>query len=101
MVLWRRRPSCWGLDSLDASEPTGLVGELHRHHPGPRIPCSQAVLEALLPSILEQKVTGREARTAFTAIVRAWGEPAPARCRCFPQPTPEALAVTLTGRSTL
>jgi hypothetical protein len=31
----------------------------------------------VLPAILEQKVTGREARSSFRRIVRAFGEPAP------------------------
>jgi 3-methyladenine DNA glycosylase/8-oxoguanine DNA glycosylase len=81
-------------DSLDGFSPTGLVGELHRHFPGLRIARSQAVFEALLPSILEQKVTGREAHDAFAAIVRAWGEPAPGPVPLRLQPAPEALAVT-------
>jgi 3-methyladenine DNA glycosylase/8-oxoguanine DNA glycosylase len=81
-------------DSLDGFSPTGLVGELHHHFPGLRIPRSQAVFEALLPSILEQKVTGREARTAYAAIVRAWGEPAPGPVPLRLQPPPEALALT-------
>jgi 3-methyladenine DNA glycosylase/8-oxoguanine DNA glycosylase len=81
-------------DSLEGFAPTGLVGELHRHFPGLRIPRSQAVFEALLPSILEQKVTGREARTAYAAIVRALGEPAPGPVPLRLQPAPEALAVT-------
>ena len=81
-------------DSLDGFSPTGLVGELHRHFPGLRIPRSQAVFEALLPSILEQKVTGREAHDAFAAIVRAWGEPAPGPARLRLQPSPDALAAT-------
>jgi 3-methyladenine DNA glycosylase/8-oxoguanine DNA glycosylase len=83
-----------GRDSLDGFSPTGLVGELHRHHPGLRIPRSRAVFEALLPSILEQKVTGREAHNAFAAIVRAFGEPAPGPVPLRLQPAPEALAVT-------
>ena len=81
-------------DSLEGFAPTGLVGELHRRFPGLRIPRSQAVFEALLPSILEQKVTGREARGAYRAIVRAWGEPAPGPLPLRLQPAPEALAVT-------
>jgi 3-methyladenine DNA glycosylase/8-oxoguanine DNA glycosylase len=81
-------------DSLEGFSPTGLVGELHRHFPGLRISRSQAVFEALLPSILEQKVTGREAHTAFAAIVRAWGEPAPGPVHLRLQPSPEALALT-------
>jgi 3-methyladenine DNA glycosylase/8-oxoguanine DNA glycosylase len=83
-----------GRDSLEGFFPTGLVGELHRHFPGLRISRSQAVFEALLPSILEQKVTGREAHTAFAAIVRAWGEPAPGPVPLRLQPSPEALALT-------
>jgi 3-methyladenine DNA glycosylase/8-oxoguanine DNA glycosylase len=83
-----------GRDSLDGFSPTGLVGELHRRFPGLRIPRSQAVFEALLPSILEQKVTGLEARRSFRAIVRAWGEPAPGPMPLRLQPAPEALAVT-------
>jgi 3-methyladenine DNA glycosylase/8-oxoguanine DNA glycosylase len=35
------------------------------------------VLEALVPAIIEQKVTGDEARMAFIALVRRHGEPAP------------------------
>jgi 3-methyladenine DNA glycosylase/8-oxoguanine DNA glycosylase len=35
------------------------------------------VLEALVPAIIEQKVTGDEARAAFVALVRRHGEPAP------------------------
>jgi 3-methyladenine DNA glycosylase/8-oxoguanine DNA glycosylase len=81
-------------DSLEGFSPSGLVAELHRHFPGLRIPRSQAVFEALLPSILEQKVTGREAHNAFAAIVRALGEPAPGPVPLRLQPGPEALAVT-------
>jgi 3-methyladenine DNA glycosylase/8-oxoguanine DNA glycosylase len=81
-------------DSLDGFSPAGLVGELHRHFPGLRISRSLAVFEALLPSILEQKVTGREAHDAFAAIVRAWGEPAPGPVPLRLQPAAEALAVT-------
>jgi 3-methyladenine DNA glycosylase/8-oxoguanine DNA glycosylase len=81
-------------DSLEGFSPTGLVAELHRRFPGLRIPRSRAVFEALLPSILEQKVTGREAHNAFAAIVRAFGEPAPGPVPLRLQPSPEAVAVT-------
>jgi 3-methyladenine DNA glycosylase/8-oxoguanine DNA glycosylase len=81
-------------DTLDGFRPTGLVGELHRTFPGLRITRSRAVFEALLPSILEQKVTGREARDSFRKLVRAFGEPAPGPLPLLLQPTPEALART-------
>jgi 3-methyladenine DNA glycosylase/8-oxoguanine DNA glycosylase len=81
-------------DTLDGFHPDGLVGELHRHLPGLRIPRSLAVFEALLPSILEQKVTGREAWSGYRAIVRAWGEPAPGPRPLLLQPAPASLATT-------
>ncbi|HEV8424395.1 MAG TPA: DNA-3-methyladenine glycosylase 2 family protein [Actinomycetes bacterium] len=81
-------------DTLDGFSPTGLVAELHHRFPGLRISRSLAVFEALLPSILEQKVAGLEARNSFRAIVRAWGEPAPGPRPLLLQPTPAAIAVT-------
>ena len=81
-------------DSLHGFDPDGLVGELHHRLPGLRIPRSQAVFEALLPSILEQKVTGREAWSGYRAIVRAWGEPAPGPRPLLLQPAPASLAIT-------
>jgi 3-methyladenine DNA glycosylase/8-oxoguanine DNA glycosylase len=38
---------------------------------------TRRVMEALVPAIIEQKVTGAEASTAFVALVRRHGEPAP------------------------
>jgi 3-methyladenine DNA glycosylase/8-oxoguanine DNA glycosylase len=81
-------------DTLDGFRPDGLVAELHRRLPGLRIPRSRAVFEALLPSILEQKVTGLEARNGYRAIVRAWGEPAPGPRPLLLQPAPASLATT-------
>ena len=37
---------------------------------------SDAVFESLVPAVLEQKVTGKQAREAFVALVRRYGEPA-------------------------
>jgi len=54
-----------------------VIAELERRHRGIRIPRSRAVLESLVPGILEQKVTGEEARRSFRGLVRAFGEPAP------------------------
>lgn len=44
---------------------------------GVRIPRSGAVLESLVPAILEQKVIGEEARRALFALARNHGEAAP------------------------
>ena len=55
----------------------GLVGELYRRHPGLRIPHTRAVFEALVPVVLEQKVTGREARDGYGRLLNALADPAP------------------------
>lgn len=48
-----------------------------RRMAGPRVGRSGLVMQALMPAILEQKVTGREARRAWQWLVRRYGEPAP------------------------
>lgn len=54
-----------------------IVAELARRLPGLRIGRTSNVVEALVPAILEQKVTGTEAFRAFRGLVRTYGEPAP------------------------
>jgi 3-methyladenine DNA glycosylase/8-oxoguanine DNA glycosylase len=54
-----------------------LIRELERRAPGIRIPRSGAVLECLVPAILEQKVTGREAHRGWFGLIRRHGEVAP------------------------
>ena len=79
-------------DHLDGFEPRGLVRELHRSLPGLRISRSRTVFEALVPSILEQKVSGKEARASYRAVVRAWGTPAPGPLPLLVPPGPDVLA---------
>ncbi len=69
-----------------------LVAELDRRLPGVRIGRTGAVLEALVPAIIEQKVTGREAFGAFRALVIAHGEPAPGPLGLRLMPHPDRLA---------
>jgi len=65
-------------DTEDGFDPgTGVVADLHRRLRGLRISRSGAVVEALVPSILEQKVVGLEARRSYARLVRGLGEPAP------------------------
>ena len=88
-------PDLLGLDQ----EQTPLAGHpaverLARRLPGVRIPRSGAVLEALVPAILEQKVIGEEARRALFLLIRRHGEPAPGppELRLRVPPTPATLA---------
>src|SRR2546428_8452375 len=72
----------WALDSVPdlvgaGDDPSGFapkdrwLRELHRLHAGVRIGRSNAVVEALVPTILEQKVTGGEAIRSYARLVRA------------------------------
>jgi 3-methyladenine DNA glycosylase/8-oxoguanine DNA glycosylase len=54
-----------------------VLRRLDRRFPGVRIPRTCAVLESLVPAILEQKVIGEEARRALFELIRRHGEPAP------------------------
>ena len=80
------------LDHDPGPIPAGhpLVAQLARRLVGIRIPRTGAVLESLVPAILEQKVTGQEAHRAWTGLIRAHGEPAPGpegwRLRLGPAP---------------
>jgi 3-methyladenine DNA glycosylase/8-oxoguanine DNA glycosylase len=70
----------------------GLIGELDRRFQGLRIGRTGAVLEALVPAILEQKVIGIEARRAYRGIIARWGEAAPGPFGLRLLPPPDVLA---------
>jgi 3-methyladenine DNA glycosylase/8-oxoguanine DNA glycosylase len=61
-----RRPPGWD-----------LVAAMARRSPGLRIPRTAAVVEACVPTVLEQKVTGLEAKRSYRDLVTALGEVAP------------------------
>jgi 3-methyladenine DNA glycosylase/8-oxoguanine DNA glycosylase len=54
-----------------------VLAEVRRHHPHLRTGRSGLVMEALVPAIIEQKVTGKEAFGGFRALVHRFGERAP------------------------
>lgn len=56
---------------------TGKVAQLRRALPGLRMCRTQAIVETMVPFILEQKVTSVEAKRGWTRLASAWGEPAP------------------------
>ena len=89
-------PSMLGADD-DAStfEPGHpIVVEAWRRRPHHRFGASHRVLEALVPAIIEQKVTGQEAFAGFRALVHRYGERAPGpgvELRLWVQPGADAL----------
>jgi 3-methyladenine DNA glycosylase/8-oxoguanine DNA glycosylase len=95
-----------GTDALDGADL--LVGEadrpeaflaahpvlrrIERAHTGLRLPQTRRVFHALVPSILEQKVTGTEAFRAYAALLRGHGEAAPGPGGLLLPPPPATLA---------
>jgi 3-methyladenine DNA glycosylase/8-oxoguanine DNA glycosylase len=69
-----------------------VVSRLHRNLHGLRLCRSGTILDTLIPTILEQKITSAEARRSFRALVRIYGEPAPGPGNLMLQPAPERLA---------
>jgi 3-methyladenine DNA glycosylase/8-oxoguanine DNA glycosylase len=72
-------PSLLGaFDDPSVFEPRHRVVAMARHRrPGLRLTRTGLVMESLIPSILEQKVTTDEAYRAWRLLVRKFGEPAP------------------------
>ena len=69
-----------------------LIAELDRRFGGMRLGRSGAVMEALVPVIMEQKVIGLEARAGYSRLLRAVSEPAPGPADLLLPPAPERLA---------
>ncbi len=67
-----------------------VLRELARQYRGVRVMRTGRVFEALVPAVIEQKVTGREARSAWRWLVSRYGAPAPgpgpAQLRVCPPP---------------
>jgi 3-methyladenine DNA glycosylase/8-oxoguanine DNA glycosylase len=89
------RAAAWcGAEDDDAGfDPErGLVRDLRRRHAGLRIPRTGLTTERMIPVILEQKVTGNEARRAYRRLVTALAEPAPGPLGLVLPPDPERVA---------
>lgn len=78
----------WALEQAPAAvgesdDPGGFVPRhpavalAARRYPGWRVPASGLVIDALVPAIIEQRVTGKQAFGAQWRLVRRYGEPAP------------------------
>lgn len=95
----------WALDSVPGllgglDDPTGfeprhpVLADVVRRRPHWRLGRTGRVLEALVPAIIEQKVTGKEAFAGFRGLVRRFGTRAPgpgADHGLWIQPTAETL----------
>ncbi|HEY5155341.1 MAG TPA: hypothetical protein VIJ47_11440 [Acidimicrobiales bacterium] len=70
-----------------------IIREQHRRHPGLRLGRTCAVVEALLPTIVAQKVPAADASRSWQGVRRWLAEPAPGPARLTLPPDPERLAV--------
>lgn len=78
-------------ETFEPREP--LLRQLQARFRGLRIGRSGRLMEALVPAILEQKVTGMEARREWRALIRDHGDPAPGPASLRLPPAPDRLAV--------
>lgn len=76
-----------GFDPIDP-----IVRRLHREADGLRLPRTGRILDALVPAVLSQRVTGFEAKRAYRLLVERWGEPAPGRTGLLLAPSPDVLS---------
>lgn len=95
--LLGRLPEMLGAgDDPDAFVPRHRLLAVAQHRrPGLRLTRTGLVLESLIPSVLEQKVTTDEAYRAWRLLVRKFGEPAPGPVggRMWVMPAPRAWAL--------
>jgi 3-methyladenine DNA glycosylase/8-oxoguanine DNA glycosylase len=79
-----------GEDCFESRHP--VVAQLRRRLPGLRIGRSKAVVEALVPTVLEQKVQGTQAKRSYARLVQTLGERAPGPAPLVLPPAPERVA---------
>jgi 3-methyladenine DNA glycosylase/8-oxoguanine DNA glycosylase len=82
--------------ALRAHHP--VIADLHRRLPGLRITRTMRPVDALIPAVLEQKVTGLEARRAYRGLALELGDPAPGPAQLVLPPDPGALAAMASFR---
>lgn len=89
----------WALDGVPAllgadDDPAGfrplpahpVLVRAWKAHPHWRVPRTRAVYEALVAAVLEQRVTGLEARRSWRVLITGYGEPAPGPGRDLSSP---------------
>jgi 3-methyladenine DNA glycosylase/8-oxoguanine DNA glycosylase len=77
--MLERVPALLGADDdVRGFEPQhAVIRETWRRHAQLRLTRTGLVFEQLVPAVLEQRVTGQEARASFRRLVRRYGDPAP------------------------
>ena len=83
-----------GDDDRDFAPGDPILRDLHRRHAGLRMLRTESVMETLVPTVLEQKVAGVEARHAYRRLIRTLGELAPGPTPLLVPPSPQVLAST-------
>jgi 3-methyladenine DNA glycosylase/8-oxoguanine DNA glycosylase len=68
-----------------------LIAALRHRMPGLRLGATRRVWDVLVPAVLEQKVTGVEARRSWRELCTRFGERAPGPASLRLPPTPQAL----------
>jgi 3-methyladenine DNA glycosylase/8-oxoguanine DNA glycosylase len=92
-VLDRGPAWCGALDDVDGFDPPpGVVRDVWRRGRGFRITRTGLITERLIPIVLEQKVTGGEARRAYRRLTHSIGEPAPGPFGLLMPPDPARMA---------
>ena len=66
-----------GHDCADVRLDHPRLRDAAARHPGVRTPATGLVMESLAAAVLEQKVTGRQARESWRTLLHWYGEPAP------------------------
>lgn len=80
-------------DDSDFQAHHQLIADLRRRMPALRLGSTGRIWDLLVPSVLEQKVTGFEARRSWRELCRRFGTraPGPAPAGMFAPPTPRAV----------
>ncbi len=79
-------------DPADFAPSAGLLDRLNRRFPNLRMCRSLSVFEVVLPTMLEQKVTGKASKQSYRRLVWAHGDPAPGPAGLRLPPAPDVLA---------
>jgi 3-methyladenine DNA glycosylase/8-oxoguanine DNA glycosylase len=86
-------PALLGAEDDDSAfEPHHpLIAQVRRRMPGLRLGATRRVWDVLVPAVLEQKVTGTEARRSWRELCRRFGAQAPGPAPLLVPPTPAAV----------